>query len=635
MTADLQELLQRSTNSELLRIATAGSVDDGKSTLIGRLLHDSKSIYDDHLEAVGRDSKRLGREGPDLALLTDGLRAEREQGITIDVAYRYFSTPNRRFILADTPGHEQYTRNMATGASTADLTIVLIDARNGVTVQTRRHGFIAALLEIPHVVVAINKMDAVGWSKERYDEIRSEYEAFAMRQGLRNVVFIPMSALEGDNVVKPSKNMPWYKGAALLTYLEEVYVANSRNLVDFRFPVQYVNRPHQDFRGFCGTIASGVVRKGDEVVALPSRKRTRVASIVTMDGELESAHAPMSVTLTLEDELDISRGAMICHPGNLAQLSEEIDAMVVWMSETPMKSGSTYLVKHTTRLVRGTVERISYAINPKDMERTEQPQLELNSIARVEMKLLLPLAFDEYKKNRATGAFILIDPITNGTVAAGMILRAAHHRSALRSVPAPKDAARSTNVVRHHGLVTEAERLKVVGQFPRTLWMTGLSGSGKSTIGFALEKRLMDMGRLCFVLDGDNVRHGLCKDLGFGPDDRKENIRRVAEVARLMNEAGLTVIAAFISPFRADRAAAREIIGAACFREVFVDTPIDICEQRDPKGLYKRARAGEIPQFTGVDSPFEVPENPEIHIYTHDKSVSEIVDRLVGELRSY
>ena len=632
MTANLQELLQQSTDSELLRLTTAGSVDDGKSTLIGRLLHDSKNIYDDHLEAVGRDSKRLGREGPDLALLTDGLRAEREQGITIDVAYRYFSTPNRRFILADTPGHEQYTRNMATGASTADLALVLVDARNGVTTQTRRHGFIAALLEIPHVVVAINKMDAVGWSRERYEEIRNEYEAFAVRQGVRNLTFIPVSALEGDNVVNASKNMPWYKGPTLLTYLEEVYIAGNRNLVDFRFPVQYVNRPNQNFRGFCGTIASGVVRKGDEIVALPSRKRSRVASIVTMDGELDVAFAPMSVTLTLEDEVDISRGAMLCHPGNLAVLSDQVDAMMVWMSEEPMRPGTTYLVKHTTQTVRGTVERVAYVIDPADMERKESSQLELNHIARVQMKFLLPFAHDEYKKNRVTGSFILIDTVTNSTVAAGMIIRRAHHRSALRSVPAPADGSRSTNVVREHGIVTAEQRSALLGQKPRTLWLTGLSGSGKSTIAFALENRLVQSGRACFVLDGDNVRHGLCKDLTFGPDDRKENIRRVAEVAGLMNDAGLIVIAAFISPFRGDRAAAREIIGSDRFTEVFVDTPIDECERRDPKGLYRRARAGEIAQFTGVDSPFEAPENPEVHLHTAQTGVDESVAKLIEHL---
>ena len=630
-TTNVDEFLTRNREADLLRLTTAGSVDDGKSTLIGRLLNDCHGIYEDQLAAVHRDSKRLNREEVDLALLTDGLKAEREQGITIDVAYRYFSTPRRRFIIADTPGHEQYTRNMATGASTANLAIILIDARNGVLTQSKRHGFIASLLGIPHVLVAINKMDLVDYSREVYENIRETYSDFVSKLGFRDLVFIPISALRGDNVTERSPKMPWYDGTSVLAHLENVEISGDRNLIDFRFPVQYVNRPHLDFRGFCGTVASGVVRKGDEIVALPSGKTSRVKSIVTMDGELDYAFPPQSITICLEDEIDISRGDMLVHPGNLPNVERDIEAMLVWMSETPLRENVPYVVKHTTSNVRGTVSQIHYRVDPNDLHRQPTHGLQINEIGRISLDLFKPIACDEYARNRATGSFILIDPMTNATMAGGMIIERRRHRPRpdTRSGAAPV----SHNLTRENTLVSDEDRARILCQNPATIWLTGLSGSGKSTIAKALEKALIDQGQSCFILDGDNLRQGLNRDLGFSAEDRTENIRRVAEVARLLNDAGLIVITSFISPYREDRDGARRIVGEDRFIEVFVDAPLEVCEQRDPKGLYRKARAGEIVEFTGITAPYEEPERPELHLDTSRDSGDRCVQTILGALR--
>lgn len=634
MTAEsVEELLRRNQEADLLRFTTAGSVDDGKSTLIGRMLHDSKNIYEDQLEAVGRDSAKAGRTEVDLALLTDGLKAEREQGITIDVAYRYFSTPKRRFIIADTPGHEQYTRNMVTGASTANLAIILIDARKGVLTQSKRHGFIASLLGIPHIVVCVNKVDLVDYSQSRYEEIVREYREFAARLEVKDMIFIPVSALKGDNVVERSENMPWYTDTTLLSHLENVYIGGDRNLIDFRFPVQYANRPHLDFRGFCGTIASGIVRPGDEVLALPSRKMSRVKSILGADGEIQQAIPPQSVTITLEDEIDISRGDMLVHPGNLPNLEQDVEAMVVWMHDEPLRKDKPYLIKHGTNTVRGRFTELAYRVNPNDLRQEEAETLGLNEIGRVVLGLFKPIPVDEYARNRQTGSFIIIDVMNNITVGAGMVIERACHRYGHHTRAAAMATPRSEHVVRHGGDVGKEERSRLLGQTPRTLWFTGLSGCGKSTIAFALEKSLVADGRACYVLDGDNIRHGLCRDLGFSSEDRTENIRRVAEVAKLMNDAGLIVITSFISPYTEDRDAAREIIGADAFLEIFVDTPLEVCEARDPKGLYAKARSGEILEFTGITAPYEAPKNAELIINGAITLPDEAVKQIRGFLK--
>ncbi len=627
---DVRELLKQNEQADLLRFSTAGSVDDGKSTLIGRLLHDCKCIYDDQLAAVHRDSKRLNREEVDLALLTDGLKAEREQGITIDVAYRYFSTPRRRFIIADTPGHEQYTRNMATGASTADLAVVLVDARHGVVIQSRRHAFIAAMLGIPHMLVAVNKMDLANYSQQVFEDICADFRDFAAKLGIHDIAFIPMSALRGDNVVeRGTAHMPWYEGVTFLHHLENLEIAGDRNLIDFRFPVQYVNRPTSDFRGFCGTVASGVVRVGDEIVALPSGRRTRVKSIVSMNGEHEYAFPPQSVTLCLEDEVDISRGDMIAHVGNTPRVRSAIQAMVVWMGETPMRLNDAYLVKHCARTGRGIVSSLSYTVSPRDLHRETKDTLELNEIGRVTIDLLTPIACDTYNRNRTTGAFILIDPRTNQTVAAGTIIDRAGQPGTGTAAPAPV----SQNITREGSLVSAELRETAFGHRAATVWLTGLSGSGKSTIAKELEWQLLEQGVKAYILDGDNIRHGLNRDLGFSPEHRSENIRRIAEVAQLMNEAGLVVLTAFISPYEADRNQARAIIGDERFLEVHVDTPLDVCESRDPKGLYSKARAGEIQGFTGISAPYEPPRDPALRLDTAEADLDETVASVLGLLR--
>ncbi len=614
--------------SDLLRVATAGSVDDGKSTLIGRLLYDSKQLPDDLLEQITDTSRRRGDEYVDLALLTDGLRAEREQGITIDVAYRYFHTPRRKFIIADTPGHVQYTRNMVTGTSTADLSLILIDARKGIVEQSQRHMFISSLLGVPHVVVCVNKMDLVDWDERVFEHICDEFRIFAAKLDIQDLAFVPVSALHGDNVVEQSENMAWYEGVPLLYHLEHVHIASDRNLVDVRFPVQWVVRPmshdHHDYRGYAGQMAGGVLRPGDEIIVLPSGRRSRVAGIDSYDGPLDAAFPPMSVTVRLEDDLDVSRGDMVCRPGNQPAIVREIDATVCWMAETPLTTGRTYLLKQTTRSVKAVVERLHYRIDMRTLHREEGTrELGLNEIGRLIMRTSTPLLVDDYRRNRTTGSFILVDPSTNETVGAGVLLHSAVHGA---------EAPVARNLTWHEGTVSRERRWAALGQRGATVWMTGLSGSGKSTIATAVEERLVGAGRFAYVLDGDNLRHGLNRDLGFTDADRIENIRRVGEVARLMADAGLIVLTAFISPFRAEREMARNMIPEGEFIEIFVDTPLAEAERRDTKGLYAKARAGELANFTGIDSPYEPPEQPELHIDTTRMSPEGAADAVIEAL---
>jgi bifunctional enzyme CysN/CysC len=626
---DLDRLLRQYEQTELLRFTTVGSVDDGKSTLIGRLLYESESLYQDHISSVRKASAKKGSE-IDFSFFTDGLKAEREQGITIDVAYRCFATARRRFIIADVPGHEQYTRNMVTGASTAQLAVILIDAQKGILQQSKRHAFIASLLGVQHVVAAVNKMDLVGYDRSVFDRICDDFRAFAPKLALKDIVFIPLSALVGDNVVERSANMPWYDGTTLLNHLETVLIAGDQNLIDFRFPVQYVLRPDANFRGYAGQIVGGVARVGDEVAVLPSGLHSRITRIVTRDGDLPYAFPPMSVTFCLEHDRDVSRGDMLVHPANRPRMDQRIEAMLVWMDTRPLQVGRAYHLKHTTRVLPAHVAALHYRLDPNDLHRQAAPELGLNEIGRVEIETHQPLMYDEYARNRRTGGFILIDPQTNGTVGAGMIIERALHRGAIAE--ANERAPVSRNIVAHNGQVATADRARLLGQKAVTLWMTGLSGSGKSSLAYALEKRLFDDGRLCYVIDGDNVRYGLSRDLGFAPEDRTENLRRVAEVARLFNDAGVIVITAFISPYQRNRDDARRIIGAERFIEVFVDAPIAVCEGRDPKGLYRKARAGEIADFTGISATFEAPAAPDIHLPTGQWSFDVCVDHLRAQL---
>ncbi len=626
---DIERYLEQHERKELLRFITCGSVDDGKSTLIGRLLHDSKLIYEDQLAAVKADSSRFGTTGDeiDLALLVDGLQSEREQGITIDVAYRYFSTDKRKFIIADTPGHEQYTRNMATGASTAQLAVILIDARKGVLTQTRRHSYLVSLLGIRHLVIAINKMDLVDFAQETFERIRDAYLEFARDLGLEDpngLHFVPISALDGDNVVSRSNRTPWYDGPTLMELLEQVDLSADRNFSDLRFPVQYVNRPNRDFRGYAGTIASGTVRRGDEVMVLPSRKRSRVKNIITYDGDLTEASAPLAVTITLEDELDVGRGDTLVHPNNAPSVGTSFDATIVWMAEAPLVPGRQYHIKIGHRMAQGIVQRIYHRTDVNTFEQHPAQQLGLNEIGLCQVALTEAVAFDAYEVLPTTGSFIFIDRLSNATVGAGMIARSTR----------PPLADKATNVVWHRHRISKETRAALKNQKPCILWFTGLSGSGKSTISNALEQHLVGLGHHTYLLDGDNVRHGLNKDLGFNDADRVENIRRIGETAKLFVDAGLIVITAFISPFRSDRNMVRSLVEDDEFLEIFVDTPIEICEQRDPKGLYARARLGEIENFTGIDSPYERPVRPEVHLRTTEMGVEECVEAVVGELRS-
>ncbi|MHB1373780.1 MAG: sulfate adenylyltransferase subunit CysN [Thauera sp.] len=604
IATDIEQYLKAHEHKSLLRFITCGSVDDGKSTLIGRLLYESKMLFEDQLAAVEADSRKWGTQGDqiDFALLVDGLAAEREQGITIDVAYRFFSTDKRKFIVADTPGHEQYTRNMVTGASTADVAVVMVDARKGVLTQTRRHSYLVSLLGIRRIVVAINKMDLVGYVEGVFQRIVEDYAAFARQLGLEDVTFIPMSAFRGDNITSPSAEMPWYHGTTLMGYLETVEVDDTlMQRAPFRLPVQWVNRPNLDFRGFAGTIAGGVIRPGERVRIQPSGRESTVARIVTRDGDLTAAVAGQSVTLTLADEVDISRGDVISTVDSPAEVADQFECTIVWMHDEPMLAGRPYLLKIGARTVSATVTDIKYQVNVNTLEHVAAKKLELNAIGVCNLSLDRPIAFDPYRVNRDTGGFILIDRLSNNTVGAGLL------HFALR---------RAHNIHLQHVDVDKAARAALKNQRGCVLWFTGLSGAGKSSIANLVEKKLHALGHHTYLLDGDNVRHGLNKDLGFTDADRVENIRRVAEVAKLMVDAGLIVLTAFISPFRAERRMARGLVEEGEFVEVFVDTPLEVAEQRDVKGLYKKARRGELKNFTGIDSPYEAPEDAELRLDT-------------------
>ena len=616
---DIDAYLKAHENKSLLRFITCGSVDDGKSTLIGRLLYETKMIFEDQLTALEQDSKKVGTQGEniDFALLVDGLAAEREQGITIDVAYRFFATEHRKFIVADTPGHEQYTRNMATGASTADLAVLLIDARQGVLTQTKRHTFIASQLGVRHIVLAVNKMDLVDYSENVFNEIVEDFKAFAAQLDIPNLHAIPVSALVGDNVVDGSRFMPWYEGPSLLGYLEGVDVEAEETSLPFRMPVQWVNRPDLDFRGYAGRIAGGIIRTGDDIRVLPSGKQSKIARIVTMDSDLDEAVSGQSVTLTLTDEIDISRGDVIATSETPPEISDQFDTTIIWLSEEPMLPGRSYRMKTSSRLVSATVNAPKHKTDVNTLQKLPAKTLQLNEIGNCTLAVDRPIAFDSYAENRQTGSFILIDRMTNNTVGMGMI------NFPLR---------RAANIHWQNLDINKAANAEQKGQNPAVLWFTGLSGSGKSTIANEVQRRLYATGRHSFILDGDNVRHGLNRDLGFTDADRVENIRRVAEVSKLMVEAGLITLVSFISPFRAERELARNLMEEGEFIEIFVNTPLSVAETRDPKGLYKKARAGNLKNFTGIDSPYEAPENPEIEINTAEMSVEDAAERVINGL---
>ncbi|QQR34815.1 sulfate adenylyltransferase subunit CysN [Devosia oryziradicis] len=612
---DIELWLAQQTEKSLLRFLTCGSVDDGKSTLIGRLLYDSQLILDDQLASLKKESRNrtTGDEGIDFSLLVDGLAAEREQGITIDVAYRFFSTDKRKFIVADTPGHEQYTRNMATGASNADLALVLIDARKGVLTQTRRHSFILSLIGVKHVVLVVNKIDLVDYDQAVFDRIVAEYKAFAEPLGFKTLATIPVSALRGDNILAPSERTLWYSGSALVPYLETIEVSEDRTADKFRFAVQWVNRPDLDFRGFSGTVASGSIAVGDDVLIASSRKPAIIKRIVTMDGDLQRANAGQAVTLLVDREVDISRGDVLSRPGETPDFSNQFQARLIWMSEEPAFPGRSYLLKVGSQLVPATITDLKFRTNVNTLEQTAATKVDLNEVATVTIATDKPIAFDPYFANPLTGGFILVDRLSNATLGAGTIdygLRRAQNLS-YQSFDVNRDV-----------------RAQMKGQKPSIVWFTGLSGSGKSAVANLLEKRLTAEGRHAYILDGDNVRHGLNKDLGFTEAARVENIRRVAEVARLMADAGLIVLVSFISPFEKERRLAREIAGDVDFAEVYVDTPLAVCEARDPKGLYRRARAGEIKNFTGIDSPFEPPANPDLVLHGAEEEPTALADKL-------
>jgi bifunctional enzyme CysN/CysC len=618
IATDIGAYLRQHETKSLLRFITCGSVDDGKSTLIGRLLYDSKMVFEDQLATLEADSRKLGTQGPglDFSLLVDGLSAEREQGITIDVAYRFFATERRKFIVADTPGHEQYTRNMVTGASTADVAILLIDARRGVLTQTRRHSYLASLIGIRHVILAINKMDLVDYGRDVYDRILSDYTAFARGLDIAHIEPIPMSALLGENVTRPSAAMPWYQGPDLLSYLEQVEVSTRPVEAPFRMPVQWVNRPNADFRGFSGFIAAGSVRPGDAVKIMPSGRQSRVARVI-LDGDRANAIAGQSVTLTLADEIDCSRGDVMSSVETPAEVSDQFETTIVWMNDAPMLPGRSYLLKLGTKSVTASITALKHKVNVNTLEQVAARQLSLNEIGLCNISLSEPIAFDAYSNSRDLGGFILIDRFTNETVAAGMI------HFALR---------RAQNIHWQAVDITRAARAGQKMQRACVLWFTGLSGSGKSTIANLVEERLFALGKHSTLLDGDNVRHGLNRDLGFTDTDRVENIRRVGEVAKLMTDAGLIVLVSFISPFRSERQLARDLMPKGEFLEVFIDTPLEVAEARDPKGLYKKARLGEIKHFTGISSPYEAPDSPEIRIDTTLISSEEAADRILRAL---
>ncbi|HTH99304.1 MAG TPA: sulfate adenylyltransferase subunit CysN [Acidisoma sp.] len=618
LSTDIEAYLRQHEQKSLLRFITCGSVDDGKSTLIGRLLYDSRMIFEDQLAALEADSKKMGTQGQniDFALLVDGLAAEREQGITIDVAYRFFATEKRKFIVADTPGHEQYTRNMVTGASTADLAVILIDARRGVLTQTRRHSYLASLVGIRNIVLAINKMDLVNYSQDVFNRILGDYMNFASGLPLENIVAIPMSALAGDNIIEKSGNTPWYMGPTLMHHLESAPTRTSDRSVSFRMPVQWVNRPNLDFRGFSGLIAAGSVKPGDTVRVMPSGRESRV-SRVFLDGDMPFAVAGQSVTVSLEDEIDCSRGDVLTGVDDPIEVSDQFEVTLVWMNEIAMLPGRSYLLKLGTKTVVTSVTALKHKVNVNTLEQVASKQLAMNEIGLCNLSLSQPIAFDPYEKNRETGGFILIDRFTNETVAAGTI------HFALR---------RAQNIHWQAMEVDRKARATQKDQKAFVLWFTGLSGAGKSTIANLVERRLFELGKHSTMLDGDNVRHRLNRDLGFTDGDRVENIRRVGEVARLMTDAGLIVLVSFISPFRSERQMARELVPEGEFLEVFIDTPLAVAEERDPKGLYKKARRGEIKHFTGISSPYETPENPEIRLDTTTLTPEQAAVRIIEAL---
>jgi len=621
ISTDIDAYLAQHERKELLHLLTCGSVDDGKSTLIGRLLHDSKMIYEDQLEAIKSDSIKSGTtsENFDLALLVDGLQAEREQGITIDVAYRYFSTAKRKFIIADTPGHEQYTRNMATGASNCELAIILIDARYGVQTQTKRHTFIASLLGIKHIIVAVNKMDLMDFDEAVFKQIKQDYIDFTRELDTGELYFIPISALKGDNVVNTSEQTPWYEGETLMWMLENVKISADRNFVDFRFPVQYVNRPNLDFRGFCGTVASGIVRKGDEIVALPSGKKSRIKSIVTYDEELEQAFTPMAITLTLEDEIDISRGDMIVHSDNLPVSSDKVSATIVWMNESPLLPGKQYDFKQASKIFSGNISNIQYKLDVNTLQTSPSPSLELNEIGFCELDFAQPIHFDDYKKNPSTGSFIIIDLLSNVTVGAGMI-----------DVGKQKTRRLSANSTAH---VTREERAARYGQKPVTIMFVGLSGSGKSTLAHALERRLFDMGRVSTILDGKAMRLGISKDLAHDAAGRAENLRRSAYIAKYLNDAGFICCAAFVAPNKDSREHTINVIGEENCIIVYLNPPLEVCKQRDPSGLYAAEANLESGTVPGVSFPYEDWDKPHLMLPTHELDVDECIERLINLLK--
>lgn len=624
---DILAYLEQHERKELLRFITCGSVDDGKSTLIGRLLYDSKMIYEDQLAQLENESKVHGTTGGkfDPALVTDGLRAEREQGITIDVAYRYFSTAKRKFIIADTPGHEQYTRNMATGASTADLAIILIDARHGVLTQTKRHSFIVSLLGIRHVVVTINKMDLVNYSQARFDEICEDYKQFVSRLDLPDLHFIPLAALHGENVVDPSPNMPWYRGNTLMNFLESVYIGSDRNLEDFRLPIQYVNRPNLDFRGFCGTIASGILRQGDEIMVLPSKRTSRVKRLVTQDGDLDEAFCPQSITVVLDDEVDCSRGDMIVRPGNVPKSSNQFDATVVWLNADALLPGKSYLFKHTSQTIPGQIDSLRYRVDVNTLHRSPAPELQLNEIGRCSITLSQSIYFDAYKRNRSTGAFIIIDRLTNATVGAGMITDRDTARPKAAWESTEQDSAKTESMTE----VNPQERSARFGQSPATVLFTGLTGTGKSTIARAVERALFDQGRAVMVLDGEKMRNGVNQDLGFSVEDRSENLRRSAHIARIMNDAGLICLAAFVAPSESIRARVAELVGKDKFLVVHLTANEQVRIARDSKGHYAKAQAGVLPNFPGVSALYEAPEKPDLVVDSGKHSLESCVEQVL------
>lgn len=629
---NFEKLIVENDRKELLRFSTAGSIDDGKSTLIGRLLYDSQNIYADQLASVKKASReKASAEKIDFALLTDGLKAEREQGITIDVAYRYFATPRRKFIIADTPGHEQYTRNMATGASTANLSVVLIDARNGVLKQTRRHAFIAALLGVPHLVVAVNKMDLVGYSEAVFRRIRQDFSDFAGKLSIPDIRFIPISALVGDNVVARSRRMPWYKGEPLLEILENVYIAGDRNLIDLRLPVQCVLRPGQHFRGYGGQVASGVIRRGEEVIVLPSRKISRVKSLLTPGGETDCAFPPLSVTVTLEDELDISRGDLIAHPHNVPAVERHFEAMVVWLSETAMDMNTSYIIKHTTQVTRARIDEVRYKIEVDSLQRAGADPLGLNDIGRVVFTATTPLFYDAYSKNRATGSFILIDPLGNHTVAAGMII----DREPADRLPSrlAGGGAASAALTHRKSRITAQQRARQWQQRPATIWLTGRSGSGTTRMAYALEKKLFALGAVSLVLDGENVRLGVSRELDCGSAGRAEQLRRAAEIARLANDSGLIVICAFTSPDAALRAQVADIIGRKRFLEIYLEASAEHGEGREAAGAQARSRRGKPTAPARANAPYDIPVKPDLALPVERIAAGEAVQRILDFLR--